>query len=118
MSKKFFTWTPRVLSILLVLLLLIISFDVFEEDDLWYMILLGFLIHNIPVIVLIATIITSWKRPFVGSMAFLAIGLFYTLYMLINHGSHAMTSVLSLGLPAMIISCFYAFDSCLRKKGL
>ncbi|TNF06950.1 MAG: hypothetical protein EP317_05690 [Bacillota bacterium] len=116
MSLKLITWTPRVLSILLVLILFMLSFDVFEEDDIWYMLMLGFLIHNIPVMILITTIIISWKRPLFGSFIFLPLGVFYAVYMLIKNGSSFLLAVISLGLPAIIIGLFYMWDDHNRRK--
>ena len=74
---KFVFWTPRILSILFTAFLVLFSFDVFGQGYGFWSTLLAFLMHNIPVFVLTAIIIISWKREIVGGIAFIVAGLLY-----------------------------------------
>jgi hypothetical protein len=86
------------------------SFDVFEMDETWYMLILGFLIHNIPVFILLITLYFSWKRPIIGAIIYISAGLFYLVYMLIRSGWDALLSVLFLGVVAIVIGALFLAD--------
>lgn len=107
MTHKFILWTPRILSLLLIMLMLMLSFDVFDSNEIWYNILGGFLIHNIPVFVLSIALILSWKRPLIGAITFISAGVFYAIFMFIRGGTEMIGAILSLGLPAMIIGILF-----------
>lgn len=105
--NKLIVWAPRILSILLIFVMFMFSFDVFESDDIWYRIALGFLIHNIPVFVLTISLIIAWKQPLIGAIVFIAAGIFYSVFMLIQGGFEMIEAVLTLGLPAIIIGVLF-----------
>lgn len=75
--NKYLYWTPRILSILFIAFLTIFSFDVFDSPGSWWQLALGFLIHNIPVLILIAVLVISWKREIVGGIVFILAGFLY-----------------------------------------
>lgn len=100
-------WSPRFFSVLLIILLLMFSFDVFESNSPWHEILLGFLIHNIPVIVLLIVLIFAWKKPLIGAIVYTSIGILYIGWMLFVQGISAWLAMLSLGIPAIIIGILY-----------
>lgn len=106
-TKNMIVWTPRILSILLMILMFMMSFDVFESEDVWYRILGGFLIHNIPVFILAFALTVSWKHPLVGAFIFIAAGIFYAIFILIRGGFEMISAVLSLGLPAIVIGVLF-----------
>ena len=107
MINKLILWTPRILSMALILLLFMFSFDVFESNDSWIRIALGFLIHNIPVFVLVIALTISWKRPLIGSIIYITSGIFYSSFMLIRFGFDMISAVLTLGLPAILIGFLF-----------
>lgn len=76
--NKFIYWIPRVLSILFILFLTVFSLDVFETGLSAGQIALGLFIHNIPVFILLAVLIISWKREIVGGIVFILAGLLYS----------------------------------------
>ena len=108
--KTLVQWSPRVLSILFTLFLSMFSFDVFEMAAPWYELLLGFLIHNFPSLILAIVIFLAWKRPLIGSIVFAAAGLFYVILVFTNQGLEDWLSVVILGLPAFVISILYYMD--------
>jgi uncharacterized membrane protein YidH (DUF202 family) len=77
---KVIHWTPRVAAILIILFLSLFSLDVFEMEASPLELLGGFLIHNIPSIILLALLILAWKRPAVGFVAFLVAGVLFGLF--------------------------------------
>lgn len=81
MKEKSLYWIPRILTIVAILFMLMFSLDVFSENQPLGKKLLGFLMHNIPVIVLTAILIIAWKRELIGGvlfiLAFLAAGILF-----------------------------------------
>ena len=81
MRLKILYWVPRVLAILTGLLLLVFSFDSFGGDSTFGKELQGFLVHNIPLFVLIIILVIAWKYEIVGGalfiLMFIALGIFF-----------------------------------------
>ena len=75
MKEKALFWTPRILSILMILFILMFSFDVFEGNDSLGRKLLGFLIHNIPVFILGALLLFAWFSELYGGILFILVSL-------------------------------------------
>lgn len=76
-ARKWIVWTPRVLSLLFVLLLALLSLDVFGAGLGFWQTVLGLFIHNIPTLVLLVVVLLSWQRPVIGGVAFVAAGVLY-----------------------------------------
>jgi hypothetical protein len=84
MNKKvnrFVYWTPRILSIVFALFLVIFSFDVFGEGLGFWEVAFAFFMHNIPSIILITLSIIAWKRELVGAIGF---GIFAVLFIILS----------------------------------
>lgn len=80
--NRFVYWLPRILSIMFLLFLALFSLDIFDMNlDFWGT-LLGLFMHNIPVLILLAVLIVSWKYEIVGGVVFILAGLFYTVMIL------------------------------------
>ncbi len=82
--NKFIYWTPRILSIVFICFLALFSLDVIAPGLSFGQILLGLLMHNIPVLLLLIILLLSWKREIVGGIAFTLAGLSYIILLLIN----------------------------------
>ncbi|MFH1134388.1 MAG: hypothetical protein V1735_07935 [Nanoarchaeota archaeon] len=74
---RFLFWTPRILSMLFILLLALMSLDVFELKLGFWPTLLALLLHLIPAIILAIVLIIAWKHEIVGGIAFLVAGIAY-----------------------------------------
>jgi hypothetical protein len=117
MSKeKIIRWTPRILSIYLLVILYLLSIDVFEIDAHWTELLLGFLMHNIPAFILTIALIFAWKRPWIGAIIFALAGLFYIGFILYMDRPLMMGAIFTLSLPAFISSVFFYLDFRQSKK--
>jgi len=81
---KLIYWTPRILGMVLILFLAMFSLDVFESGLTISQIAIGLFMHNIPVLVLLAILIISWKHEIVGGVAFILAGLLYILALVIR----------------------------------
>lgn len=76
-SGGFVHWAPRMASIVFVVFLALFSLDVFEPGRSAAEILVGLLMHNIPVFVLAALTAIAWKCPLVGGISFISAGILY-----------------------------------------
>jgi len=70
-------WTPRILSILFLLFLVLFSLDVFDSCSSFLSCALGLLMHNIPVFILAIILWISWKREWIAGIIFIFAGLLY-----------------------------------------
>jgi hypothetical protein len=71
MKEKTLYWVPRILTVIALLFMLMFSFDVFDGNESMGRKLLGFLMHNIPVLILIVILIIAWKWEFAGGIFFI-----------------------------------------------
>jgi hypothetical protein len=75
--SRFVYWTPRILSMVIILFMALMSVDVFSmELNLWQTIG-AVLIHNIPTFILLTVLIISWKHEIVGGVVFILAGILY-----------------------------------------
>jgi hypothetical protein len=77
---KIIHWAPRVAAILIIFFVSLFSLDVFEMEASPLELLGGFLVHNIPSIVMLLLLIFAWKRPVVGFFAFLAAAALFAIF--------------------------------------
>ncbi|MFA5871560.1 MAG: hypothetical protein WC858_02450 [Parcubacteria group bacterium] len=107
--SKFVFWTPRILSIIFIAFLALFSLDVFGTGAGFWETLAGFLIHNIPVFVLIAVLAVAWKRELVGAVVFILAGLLYIFLAIRGADDWRMALVWSLQISgvAFIIGGFF-----------
>lgn len=71
-------WTPRILSIIFILFLAMFSLDVIEAGRSISDIIIGLIMHNIPVFILTGLLIIAWKHELVGAVTFITVGLLYS----------------------------------------
>ena len=69
--SKILYWVPRIFTIAALIFMLMFSLDSFGGNDPIGKKLLGFLIHNIPVLILTAILIVAWKWEVIGGSLFL-----------------------------------------------
>lgn len=73
-----FIWIPRILGILIACVLFLFSFDTFDGDASFWLKLGGFLIHNIPSVLLLLMIFLLWNMPFWTGIIFICLGILFT----------------------------------------
>jgi hypothetical protein len=107
----FLTWnhpvrTPRILTIIFILFLLMPSLDVFMEHLGFWHTVLGLLMHNIPALILLLILILAWKHELVGAVAFTFAGLLYAYFLVKGHRPAGW--FILIGAPALLIGvCFF-----------
>ncbi len=95
MIAKVLYWIPRFLTILSILFMTMFSFDVFGGDESFGAKMLGFLIHNIPVLILIAILIIAWKWEVAGGALFIVASITGTFFFHSFRGNPASLIVIS-----------------------
>lgn len=118
--SRFVYWTPRILSIMFILLLTLFSFDVITPELSLGEIIIGLLVHNIPAIILLVTLIISWKYEIVGGIVFLIAGLLYVIFVLQVDipWYRAIIWTLSISGPAFVISILFLLNWNKKKKAV
>ncbi len=103
---------PRVFTILLALFLMLFSFDVFDGQSSAREMAVGFLIHNIPSILMLVIVSAAWNREWLGAVIFPVLGL---LYFLNNVNAHWSVH-LAITLPLLVNGLLYLLAWLDRKK--
>lgn len=115
--SKFVFWTPRILSIIFIVFLMLLSLDVFDEGLSFWQILVGLFIHNIPTLILLGVLFVSWKYEIVGGVVFILAGLLYIflMYGRFDEFLSFLMSALIISGPAFIIGGFFVINWKKRK---
>ena len=75
--NKWIYWTPRILSIIMILFLALFSLDIFGNGYSFWETVVGLFMHNMPSIILAVILWVAWKREIVGAIAWAFAGLLY-----------------------------------------
>ena len=82
--SKFIYWTPRILSIIFILFLVLFSLDIFEGTYGFWGTIVGLFMHNIPAMILLIVLIISWKHEIIGGVGFILAGIVYIAMLMRN----------------------------------
>lgn len=113
---KFIYWTPRILSILFIVFLAMFSLDVIEPGRSVGDIIIGLIMHNIPVFILIVLLVIAWKHELVGAVTFIGAGLLYsglTVFRAIHSEIHWYLSIswsLIIAGPAFLVGILFLLN--------
>lgn len=105
---KIIHWAPRVAAIVIILFVGLFSLDVFEMQASPLELLAGFIIHNIPSIVMLVLLIVAWKRPAVGFIAFLVVAALFTIFFV--RDIYALPNLLLFVLPILLVALLFYAD--------
>lgn len=116
-SRKIFLWAPRLLLIVFALFLVVFSFDVFEEGKSALEIGIGFVVHNIPSLVLGLVVFAAWRREWVGAAACLALAAAWIVWGWERFPlpAYLLTYLFTPG-PLILIAVLYAANWQLRRR--
>jgi hypothetical protein len=73
-------WAPRILTILFAIFISFFAFDVFGQGTGFLKTLLALMMHLIPTFLLGIILIFSWKRPWIGGISFILLGIAYIIW--------------------------------------
>ena len=77
---KIIRWSPRVAAIAIIFFVSLFSLDVFSMQAPIFELIAGFLVHNIPSIIMIVLLVFAWQRPAVGFVAFTIAAVSFALF--------------------------------------
>ncbi len=112
MTEKIFYWLPRMITILAILFMGMFSMDVFSMDASLGKKILGFIIHNIPALILAVILVIAWKWEIPGGILMFFAGLlacFYFNSFTTNRGS------LVIFIPFMLTGLLFILHSFMFK---
>lgn len=75
--KRVVYWTPRILCILFAVFISLFALDVFEGGRGFWETSVALLLHLVPTIIIVAVLVASWRREWIGGILFIALGIFY-----------------------------------------
>jgi hypothetical protein len=113
MASKILYWVPRILTILSILFMLMFSFDAFEGNESTVRKLIGFLIHSIPVLILVVILIIAWKWELVGGALLIAAFIAGSVFFRSFTGNPASLIVIS---PFLIAGALFILHYMLHPK--
>ena len=109
--KKIIFWLPRISALFFAFFLAIFALDVFYENYSFVKMILAFVIHLIPALIVLAFVLISWKMPGYGAMFFLGLAIFYLFYF---SDLSIGTKVIISG-PLFLISFLFFLDKIFNK---
>ncbi|MFA5155314.1 MAG: hypothetical protein WC453_02670 [Patescibacteria group bacterium] len=113
-SHKAIYWLPRILSLGFVLFLSLFALDVFTEYSGWSAVL-PFLIHLIPMLILLAAVLVAWKYDLVGAVIFFGFAVFYIV--MVGWG-RPWSWYAAISLPSAIVGLLYLLSWRYKKSAL
>ncbi len=113
MKSTILYWIPRILTILSILFLTMFSLDSFGGNETFSAKMLGFLIHNIPVLILIAILIIAWKWEIAGGILFILASLAGFIYFHSFSGNPGSLVVIA---PFLIVGILFILHYVLYER--
>ena len=106
--------TPRIAGVLLALFVSLFALDVFEPGHPWLSVVIAFLIHALPAIALAVAVAFAWRRPLVGAIIFLVIGIVFLRFLFPNPVQQFGNALLFSG-PMLAVALLFWEDWKLAK---
>jgi hypothetical protein len=105
---KIIHWAPRVAALLIIFFVGLFSLDVFGTGAAPLEVLVGFLMHNIPSIVMLVLLLFAWQRPLIGFLAFLFAGAAFAVFFV--RDIYALPNLLLFVLPILLVAALFYAD--------
>lgn len=105
-GKKLLYWSPRIFSFVFLLFASLFALDVFDGSKGFWETLLAFIIHLVPVLLMAAILVVSWKREWIAAIIFPIIGV-YNIIMAWDRHFPAVTYLVIAGPLFLIGLLFY-----------
>lgn len=94
-----------------------LSLDIFEGNYGFWGTILGLFMHNIPALILLITLLISWKYEIVGGIVFILAGILYIVVILINSFEwYKLFWTLTIAGPAFLIGILFILGWFRKRK--
>lgn len=111
--RKILLWTPRILLIAFALFLVTFSFDVFKEGKSAIEIASGFMLHNLPTVLLGLIVFAAWRREWIGALGCLVLAVAYGAW---SWGRFPLPVYFIVTGPLFLIAALYTVNWQFRKR--
>jgi hypothetical protein len=111
---SFSYWLPRGLGIAYALFLMIFTFDAWEGTGGFWAGLLGWLIHMLPVFIVLFVLVVAWTRPRIGGILFLLLAAGFAVFFGGRWGGNwgdALLSFLIISGPLFLLSFLFLVEA-------
>lgn len=105
-GNPYLSWVLRILLILMILFWALFSIDVFEEEQGFWNIVVAFLMHNIPVFVMIIILIVAWKWENIGGILLMLGIIGISIFFFSRSGRFMYGTFIMVGIPFLIGGLF------------
>ena len=112
-ATKVLFWAPRVLCLLFAAFISIFAFDAFGEGHGFWETTLRFVVHLIPTAIILAVLAVSWRRAWVGGVAFTALG---ALYLILFWDRFHWSAYAAISGPLLLIGLLFLIEWWRRSK--
>lgn len=103
-------WTSRILAICFAVFTSIFAFDVFSQGIKFPELLIAFIIHLTPAILILLLVAISWNHEWVGGIVYMALGI---LYIIAEWGK--MEWIMVISVPLVLIGFLFLISWYERK---
>jgi general stress protein CsbA len=105
-------WAPRLLAAAVSLFLSVFALDAFDGGATFAEALPDFLMHLIPSATLLGVVALSWRREWIGAVAFVGLAVAYA----IPAYAH-LSWIVTISGPLLVVGALYAWNWMHRKTG-
>ena len=106
-KQKITYWLPRVLVVLDICFYVLLSFDVFSANVSLIKNITGFIVQNIPSLILLLILLVSWKKEKIGGVLFLLAAVAFTFFFKTYGG---WNSFFLISFPLILIGVLFLID--------
>ena len=112
-TKEIIIWTPRVICVAAALFMFLFAFDAFNHNHAIGKTIIAFFINLLPVLITVFLMLLSIRKPLVGSILFILIGLIYIVY---YWGEFSFVSYLGVTVPIFVVGIFFLLNWIFREE--
>ena len=105
-------WSPTMAGILVSLLIGMFALDAFSEGKPFVQALPDFVMHLIPAFVLLAIVGASVRRPWLGAITFISLGVLYALTM----SKGRLDWMLAISSPLIVVGALFLWNWVLDRR--
>lgn len=106
-SRRLLLWSPRILGILVSLFIGTFALDAFSEGKPLLTALRDFVIHLIPAFVLLGIVVASFRRQWIGAVAFIGFAFVYA----VTVPNGRLDWTLTVSGPLLVVGALFLWSS-------
>lgn len=111
-SNRLLLWSPRILGILVSTFIGMFALDAFSAGKPFLLALPDFIIHLIPAFVLLGLVVASFRRQWIGAVAFIGLAVVYAVTM----SKSRVDWMLTISGPLLVVGALFLWSWFQRGK--